>query len=82
MMWHVCGGCIRVIRQKHDKGECPTIIYEHYYNGLRDGDWQRRCKGFNQNQNGSWVFFLKKNRLSNLKVDKELRMMMDEEFRA
>ncbi len=47
-----------------------------------DGDWQRRCKGFNQNQNGGWVFEKKKIRLTNLKVTKELKMMMDEEFKT
>jgi hypothetical protein len=24
-MWHGCGGCIKVIRQKHDKGKCALI---------------------------------------------------------
>ncbi len=33
------GECIRVIRQKHDKGGCaPITIIEHCYNGMRDGD--------------------------------------------
>ncbi len=29
-MWHGCGGCIRVIWQKCDKGKCvPITICEH-----------------------------------------------------